>query len=232
MVSPRVRRGALLAVALLLVCNPFYLDGLLHVDDPNRYEYHAEKVRFHADGHPNVSADVPALADDEEVGCLLADDRACAFERYVLRNGPVTVRSAPGWTYDGSDEYVFLNGSFYRPQAEPVGDDPPRERLSLEPASRETALEAAASPFHEASSGARTAITDGPVTRRRALPDARTLVAHDGEYYVVYAKYGRWVNDESFAEQRGFGNALEGAVSALGVLLGLRLFASWVSQDE
>lgn len=228
MVSSRVRRAALLAVALLLVCNPFYLDGVLHVDDPNRYEYHAEEVRFDDHGYPNVTAGAPALASEEEIGCLIADSRRCVFERYLLRNGPIVTSADEGWNHDGRDEFVFLNGSFYRTESEYLEERPTRQRLSLDRVSRETALEAAATPLPQTSPVTRSVVTDGPVTRQRAIPDARTLVAHDGDYYVVYAKYGRFLSDESFADQRNFGNALEGVVSALGVLLGLRLFASWV----
>lgn len=230
MVPPRARRALLLAVGLLLVFNPFYVDGLIHTDDPNRYEYYAQEVTFGDEGSVDVPAGMPALADGEEVGCLVGDGRVCGFERYVLEHGPVTVEADPGWNYEGRDNFVYLEGSFYQTRAEFVDGDPTRQRLSLERVARETALDSAATPFRDASAPARRVITDGPVERQRAIPDARTLIAHEGDYYVVYAKYGRFLNDESFAEQRAAGNGIEGAVSALGVLVGLQLVAGWVAR--
>lgn len=228
MVPPRARRTLLLLVALLFVCNPFYVDGLLHFDDPNRYEYHAQEVTFDEAGYVDAPAGLPALADREEVGCLVGDSRACAFERYVDRNGPVTVETDPGWSYEGRDDFVYLDGAFYRTRAEFVDEDPTRQRLSLTRVPRETALDHAATPLAQASAPARRVITDGPIERQRAIPDARTLLVHDGDYYVVYAEYGRFLNDESFAEQRRLGNGIETVVSVLGLFVGLRLFASWV----
>ncbi|SFL09442.1 hypothetical protein SAMN04487950_2414 [Halogranum rubrum] len=87
-VPPTYRRYAVVAAALLLVFNPLYLDSLLHFDDPNRYEYHAEQVTFGPDGDPEeLPADLSDRNIDDDVACFLAWDRACALEKHVLDHG-------------------------------------------------------------------------------------------------------------------------------------------------
>ncbi|SFL09463.1 hypothetical protein SAMN04487950_2415 [Halogranum rubrum] len=91
----------------------------------------------------------------------------------------------------------------------------------------ETALGSAATPLPFASAGARKVVEDGPVTRRTQIPDEYQLLVDDGDYYVVYPKYGRYYR-RLFEERRAAGTRIETGLSALGVALGLGLWTALV----
>lgn len=219
-VPPTYRRYAVVALALLLVFNPLYLDSLLHLDDPNRYEYHAERVSFAPNGDPEkLPSDLYERSLDDNVACFLARDRTCALEQHILdHSGPVPVDEfRPYAAYD----YAYIDGQFYevtytRNDSETL--------LRLNETTHQTALGSAATPLSFASAGAREVVEDGPVTRRTQIPDEHQLLVDDGDYYVVYPKYGRSYGERVFEERRRQGTILEGALSALGVAVGLGLW--------
>ncbi|SDM20023.1 hypothetical protein SAMN04487949_1249 [Halogranum gelatinilyticum] len=218
-VSAKQQRYAVVGLALLLVFNPFYLDGVLHFDDPNRYEYHAAAVEFRDDGTPDLPLDLYGRSLDDEMACFLTEDRGCALEQHVLDHGGSipTDEDRPYATYD----YVYVDGAFY--SVEYTGTDD-GARMHLNETTRETALGVVSEPLAFASDGAQEVVRDGPVTRRTAIPDAYQLLVDDGNYYVVYAEEGRFYGEDSFERRRGTGTAIETAISAVGVLVGLGLW--------
>jgi hypothetical protein len=222
-VSPTYRRYAVVCVALLLVFNPFYLDPLLHFDDPNRYEYHAESIQFREDGFPaNLSNDVLGRSVDDDIACFLYRDRVCALEAHILEHGG-TLESNDTFRPSADYDFAYIDGQFYTVEVSGQTSDTPAQ-LRLTETTRERALETAATPFARASPGARAVITDGPVTRRTQIPDEYQLVERDDTYYVVYPKYGRFYGEEAFEERRQRGTILEGVLSAFGVVVGLGLW--------
>lgn len=113
----------LLLSAVALLANPVWF---FPADGETRHTYTRVPVEV-ADNR--LAYDPPAsggsyqpLNDLEGIGCDYSDShpesRGCAFDRYLVKEGPVTV--AGGDTGRGGPAFVFLNGSFYQRVEEPA----------------------------------------------------------------------------------------------------------------
>lgn len=107
------RLGVFAAVGLLAVTNSLWL--FPHEGD-QRYAYERVEVAVENGtlAYPG-KGERPYHRENDlvDVACQPTDRgrRACAFDRYLAAEGPVTVRDDPGY---GSTDHVALDGAYYR----------------------------------------------------------------------------------------------------------------------
>lgn len=204
----------LIAVGVVLLCNPLYV-GALDLDEPNWYRYEAAEVEFTDDGiEGTVVGDV-----DGDVACLDRRYRICQLEHHVHDANvsyPDRMAAGPGPGY----RYAYLDGEFYRVQPQSLGGD---GELSHEHLPREEALAHVSTPLADASSAVREAVTSGSVETHRPLDGANELVAHDGRHYVVRRTGAEVFNGDAYDRKRTEGRVIEGGLTVLGIVVGLAL---------
>ncbi|GAA0650525.1 hypothetical protein [Salarchaeum japonicum] len=190
------RRGAFyLLVALVLLANPLYTNGLLLGAD-HAYQYEAHRVEPTDD-----SLVVHSLADDDTEdrfpldGVLCADvpyDRACTLE-HAIGAGEVNVTVPYEMLATPAENPYFLggDGQFYRRTGVPVeGEDAYRVGHERVPAA--AALRALSMPAGDAGPTVQRVLADGSVTTFHELDDAGRVLRDDGDYYVVFATAHRY----------------------------------------
>lgn len=184
MVSARRKSFLFLVLGIGLLVNP-YAPGL-HVGDGSVYRYEAVAVTYDQSAglqvtDPETGRDIQLRSVDDEILCEGPTiRRACQFEYSVYEGTNV---SAIGRGIDSAQyEFVYLDEGFYRPTTvERAGE----WYLTLERVTEPDPLRYVADSGR-LSDGARQAITTGAVVTYQELPEANTLVRHDGQYYTLY----------------------------------------------
>lgn len=189
---------ALLAVAgLLLVANPLWL-----YPAAGEAEYTYERSALQVEnGTITYAMDDPGFTrwnDFEPVGCQRADamtERACAFDLYLVDEGPVTV-SAEQTIGAIRPDFVHLEGEYYRRiHRQNLSVSPDARTHDVERVEPETVLEESATNVSRITDLERgdvpldtyVAATGETVTTTEALDGDRigTVYRHDGAYYTV-----------------------------------------------
>lgn len=224
MVPTPSRPALTIALGVLLLVNPFYVDAL-HLDQPNSYRYESTEVTYESDG---INA-TPAMVNggvDGDVACLSDQhpSRACAVERAIHERGNLT---APvSWGRFISEfgplgyEYAYVNDSFYRAVHR---EEPGGTVLTLNRTPADEAMGDVATPLLHASRDVRRAVETGSVETRRELDGANQLWEDDGDYYVVYEARSHTYGPSTYREKVQFGRVLETSLSVLGVAVGFVL---------
>lgn len=213
-----------LALGLLLILNPLYID-ILHLDQPVQYVYSAGMLEFDEDGYPYVESAENVRPLDGDAACLEAlASRICELERYVLANGGVPSHNPDAIVWARVYPYAFVDGQFY--DAETV-DREDGSYLTLEPVPRDEALEQIASSGQQVSPAVRRVIDSGePVVRYEPLEQAHEIVAYDDGHYVVYESGWRGASLRIVEEQKRQGRRLETALMTIGLLAGVAVILS------
>lgn len=190
---------ALLLVGLLLVTNAVWL-----YPGTGEAEYTYERSALEIEnGTITYAMDDPGFTrwnDFEPVGCQRTDartERACAFDLYLVDEGPVTVSSKQTVGAIRPD-FVHLEGEYYRRidrqnlSASPDARTHDVERVEPETVLEESAMNASriAGPDpdrEDVTLGTYVAATGESVTTTEPLKGDRigTVYRHDGAYYTV-----------------------------------------------
>lgn len=151
------------------------------------YEYRASELSYE-DGTLQYSDQIPFSTFSIDAIACVGESRACKLERHVHENGRVAVEDADA--VRGYYEFVFLDGSFYRPVTT-------RENgtvyLTHEPVRADFALRAASVSYDSAESAYRRAVDEGHVTvTSTERLEMRKVVSKESErgdrtVYYVYA---------------------------------------------
>jgi hypothetical protein len=171
------QRGALaLVVGTVLVLNPLYITAL-HVDGG----YHYRTAPATVEGGQLIIEGVDdSVADGiANLGCAdeLEQTRACAMDRYIHENGPVSAPRSDSYNL-GNQEYVRVDGDYYqRVERERNGT----VLLALERTSARETLEEIAVPRFALTWPGRILLFTGRVTTTYPLE-------HDG--YIVRSEEG------------------------------------------
>lgn len=211
--TARQQRGFLLAVGLLLVINPFYLDAL-GIGTPT-YVYESAPVT--ATGG-DITTPIERKLYDSVAGvdCYRAvtPGRACALDAVLVGNRTVTTH------YSGAflrgDRYTYVRGQFY----ERITTGTDERTLDVRPVAATAVLANVATAERALSRPERRAVRRGNARTHEPLRRGNHFVEVDGAYYLVYEAS---VRDGPFAEPD-----FQGTVSLIGVGVGLLSFARGV----
>ena len=202
----------LVVVGLLLVTNSLWL-----FPDDGETEYTYERVEIGVEDE-QLSYDRPGRYlsgnDLNRVDCTLTpDSRLCAFDRYILENGPVTVSN----DYDirtRAPTYTLVDGAYYERVAEET-DGEASYTLALDPVRPEELLSAIATDVSQIDEDDRNfddipleyqiAVTGGSVTTTTHLEadSVGEVFRRNDTYYTVVATGHEQINRPLVSEGRG-----------------------------
>lgn len=204
--TARQQRGFLLAVGLLLVINPFYLDAL-GIGTPT-YVYESAPVTATGD---DVSTPFERKLYDSVAGvdCYreVSPGRACALDAVLVGNRTIRTHY-PGTSLRG-DRYTFVRDQFY----ERITTGADERTLDVRPVAATAVLANVATAERALSRPERRAVRRGSARTHEPLRRGNHFVEIDGAYYLIYEAA---VLDGPFAE-----STFQDTVSLVGVGVGL-----------
>ena len=216
-----------IALGVLLLVNPLYIDGLGFAH-PNSYRYEATEVSYNeSTGYLDV--DVHANGIDSDVACLgdPIPTRTCTLEYAIHERGNLTVNvSWAGHVRNygpNGYHYAFVDGAFYEVESEEVGDESGTARLTLNRTPAAKAMRTIATPVWEVSPPVRKAVETGSAKTHYRLDGANELVAHGDSYYVVYRATAHVTDSEAYHSGEERNTARETAFTLFGIGVGLAL---------
>jgi hypothetical protein len=163
----------LLGLGFLLLLNPIYAfpEGVA-----TSYQYGIDEIGdSEHDSHF-------AMRDAENV-LVCPGVRTCFGETMIAEEGSVVVEHGAIFEYQRGYDVVSIDGEYYEPTAEALGDSD--YRLGHEELTTEDALATAALPSEEAGSDVRRALRWGVVSSNDPVPafEEHRIIEHDGSYY-------------------------------------------------
>lgn len=187
----------LVVVALLAATNSLWL-----FPDEGELAYTYERTEIEVeDGTLSYAEEPPREFDQQndmsDVGCtpgLPHGSRACAFDKHIVENGPVTVSGGYGGHIADDPPFVYLNGSYYH-RVSHVNETTPGRTYDVEPISPEDLLSEMATNVSSidpdavevSSTPIQIVVTGDEVTTTRNFADRQLgeVYDRDGSYYAV-----------------------------------------------
>lgn len=211
--TARQQRGFLLAVGLLLVINPFYLDAL-GIGTPT-YVYESAPVTA-TGGDLSTPFERKLYDSVAGVDCYreVSPGRACALDAVLVGNRTIRTHY-PGTSLRG-DRYTFVRDQFY----ERITTGADERTLDVRPVAATAVLANVVTAERALSRPERRAVRRGSARTHEPLRRGNHFVEIDGAYYLIYEAT---VLDGPFAE-----STFQDTVSLVGVGVGLLSFARGV----